>query len=161
MKEHTCCFTGHRHLPKSEIGLIIKRLNDEIENLYRGGVTNFISGGALGFDQIAASLIAAKKEMGYAIRLIFILPCKDQDSGWTSEQKRLYRDLLARADEIRYASETYRSDCLKTRNARLVEESGYCIAYLTRPRSGTAQTVRLAKARGLVVLSLTAGPPSP
>lgn len=43
---------------------MVKRLDREVENLIGLGVTNFISGGALGFDQIAASLIVAKKEMG-------------------------------------------------------------------------------------------------
>ena len=36
---------------------------------------NFISGGALGFDQIAASLVITKKQQGLGIRLIFALPC--------------------------------------------------------------------------------------
>jgi len=58
------CFTGHRKLLANKIEYIIKRLSDEIENLIRQGVTDFISGGALGFDQIAASLVVAKKEMG-------------------------------------------------------------------------------------------------
>lgn len=57
MKNITCCFTGHRRLPSDRIEQITKRLSDEIDNLYRQGVTEYISGGALGFDQIAASLI--------------------------------------------------------------------------------------------------------
>lgn len=59
MKKFTCCFTGHRNLPA---GKIVKILDREIENLIDKGVTHFISGGALGFDQIAASLIIYKKE---------------------------------------------------------------------------------------------------
>jgi uncharacterized phage-like protein YoqJ len=58
-KETTCCFTGHRRLPKDKIEHIIMRLNQEMDNLISQGVTNFISGGALGFDQIGASLIVA------------------------------------------------------------------------------------------------------
>lgn len=69
-KAKTCCFTGHRRLPKDKIEHIIIRLNQEVDNLISQGVTNFISGGVLGFDQIAASLIVAKKEMGYNVRLI-------------------------------------------------------------------------------------------
>lgn len=63
-KAKTCCFTGHRRLPKDKIEQIVIRLNQEVDNLISQGVTDFISGGALGFDQIAASLIVAKKEMG-------------------------------------------------------------------------------------------------
>jgi hypothetical protein len=51
MKEQTCCFTGHRKLPKAKIEQIVINLDHEIEKLIQKGVTTFISGGALGFDQ--------------------------------------------------------------------------------------------------------------
>ncbi len=60
MKEKNCCFTGHRKLPQYKINYIIKRLDHEIENLIAQGVTDFISGGAMGFDLIAASAILSK-----------------------------------------------------------------------------------------------------
>ena len=78
MQENICCFTGHRYLPPEKIEQIVMNLDREIEKLIGDGVTNFISGGALGFDQMAASLILAKKEMGKQIRLIFALPYKNQ-----------------------------------------------------------------------------------
>ena len=40
---------------------IIKRLNAEIENLVHQGVVNFILGMALGFDQVAVSIIVEKR----------------------------------------------------------------------------------------------------
>ena len=98
MKKNTCYFTGHRRLPKDKIGKIVIRLNQEVDNLIGQGVTDFISGGALGFDQIAASLIVAKKEMGHDIRLIFALPCRNQDELWNAEQKKLFYGLLGEAD---------------------------------------------------------------
>ena len=60
MKNNTCSFAGHQKLPARKIKHIIKHLDDEIEKLIQQGVTNFISGGNLGFDQIAASLVIAK-----------------------------------------------------------------------------------------------------
>ncbi len=100
-----CCFTGHRNLPAGKMESIIKRLNDEMENLMYQGVTNFISGGAVGFDMIAASLVIAKRELGYPVRLVFALPCKNQGKYWPEEQIRLYQKLLNAADEIHYISE--------------------------------------------------------
>ena len=88
--ERTCCFTGHRKLPAKKIDTIVFNLNKEIERLIKEGVTTFLSGGALGFDQIAASLIATKKEMGYNIRLVMALPCRGQDDLWTAKEKQLY-----------------------------------------------------------------------
>ncbi|MCD7948112.1 MAG: hypothetical protein LUG13_07460 [Oscillospiraceae bacterium] len=62
--KHTCCFTGHRKLPADKIERMIVNLDKEIDNLIAQGVTDFISGGAVGFDQIAASLVVAKKRNG-------------------------------------------------------------------------------------------------
>lgn len=154
MREHTCCFTGHRKLPQDKIEKIVLNLNREIESLIAKGVTDFISGGALGFDQIAASLIIAKKEMGQKIRLIFALPCKNQDEHWTNEQKRLYHNILAEADEVIYVAEEYTNGCMKKRNHYIVDHSAYCVCALLHPISGTDQTVRYARQKGLVVLNI-------
>lgn len=142
---NTCCFTGHRKLPKDMIEKTVISLDREVENLIDQGVTDFITGGALGFDQIAAFLIIAKKEMGREIRLIFALPCRNQDEHWTDEQKRLYRNLLAEADEIVYVSE---------RNRYMVDRSAFCICALLHPLSGTGQTVRYAKQQRIKVINV-------
>ena len=152
-KAITCCFTGHRKLPQDKIEIIIKRLDREVDNLINQGVTEFISGGALGFNQISASLILVKKEMGHDIRLIFALPFKNQDALWTGEQKRLYRNLLAEADEIVYLSEEYSDGCMKKRNRYMIGRSTYCICALFRPMSGTNQTVRYARQKGLNIIN--------
>lgn len=154
MKERTCCFTGHRNLPPHQIEQIIKRLNDEIENLIHQGVTEFISGGVLGFDQIAASLIVAKKEMGAEIRLLCVLPCRNQEEQWSLEQKRLHRSLLLEADEVRYVSQAYSDDCMEKRNHYMMDNAGFCICALLHDRNGTAQNVRYARQKGLRVINV-------
>lgn len=150
----TCCFTGHRKLPADKIESIVKNLDREIENLIANGVTDFISGGALGFDQIAASLIIVKKEMGRNIRLRFALPCKNQDELWNEKQKKLYQELLLEADKITYVSEAYDDFCMKKRNSYMVQNSGYCICALLHEGSGTGQTVRLARKKGLKIINI-------
>lgn len=154
MRENTCCFTGHRKLPQDKIEKIVLNLNHEIESLIAQGVTDFISGGALGFDQVAASLIIAKKEMGYQIRLMFALPSKNQDEFWTNEQKGLYHNILAEADEVIYVSEEYTNGCMKKRNHYMVDQSAYCICALLRTMSGTDQAVRYARQQGLKVINV-------
>ena len=64
MREKSCCFTGHRLLAKKKIEQIEKRLHEEIDRLINEGITDFISGGALGFNQIAASVVISKKQQG-------------------------------------------------------------------------------------------------
>lgn len=85
-------------MPKDKIKHIIIRLNQEVENHISQGVTDFISGGTLGFDQIAASVITSIKEMGYDVKLVFAFPCKNQDVHWNTAQKNLYYGLLDEAD---------------------------------------------------------------
>lgn len=154
MNKNACCFTGHRNLPQKKIEKILINLDREIENLIAKGVVDFISGGALGFDQIAASLIVAKKEMGKNIRLLFALPCKNQDDKWNEKQRKLYQDLLLEADEVIYDSEEYNDFCMKKRNEYMVEHSAYCICALQKELSGTGQTVRYAKKKGLQVVNV-------
>ena len=154
IKATTCCFTGHRKLPEEKIESIIIRLNDEVDRLINQGVTDFMSGGALGFDQIAASLIVSKKELGKPVRLIFALPCKGQEKLWTAEQKRLYHNLLAEADEIIYVSEEYTDGCMEKRNRFMVDHATYCVCAQLHRFSGTSQTVRYAEEKALRVVNV-------
>lgn len=150
----TCCFTGHRKLSVNIAEKVVLNLEREVEKLITAGVTDFISGGALGFDQIAASLIIAKKEMDKKIRLIFALPCKTQADLWNEKQQQFYNELLLEADEIIYVSEEYNEFCMKKRNNFMVEHSAYCICALLNEKSGTAQTVRYARKKGLQVINV-------
>lgn len=154
MKEQSCCFVGHRQLPADKIEHILRRLNDEIERLIQEGVTTFLSGGALGFDQMAAALIATKKEMGCHIRLVLVLPNRDQEKLWPEKTRYLYGYLLESADEVRYISDTHTDSCMKECNDYLVEHAAYCICALLRDRGGTGQTVRYAKQKSLRVINV-------
>ncbi len=126
-----------------------------METLIRQGVRHFLSGGARGFDLMAAALIACKKEIGADLRLDFILPCKDQDALWPERERELYRGLLAEADGAIYLSNTYQPGCMKRRNQYMVEHADYCIYALLHEHSGTWQTVQYAKQKGLCLISVT------
>ena len=154
MSNTCCCFTGHRKLPPNKIEDIVTRLSAEIDRLIGLGVTEFMAGGALGFDHIASAMIIAKREMGQNVRLILALPCRDQDKHWTAEQKQMYQNLLSEADEIRYISEEYSMGCMKKRNRYMVSNSAYCICALLSNRSGTGQTVRYARQKGVAVINV-------
>lgn len=160
MIERTCCFTGHRKLPVKEIEAITYNLNLEIERHIKAGVTTFLSGGALGFDQMAAFLIISKKENGHNIYLNMVLPCKGQDDFWTAKEKQLYRQLLDAADSIEYVSEIYDKDCMKKRNRYLIDKSKYCICALLHERSGTGQTVRYGKEKNRHIINVAKSPHS-
>ena len=147
MVDNLCRFTGHSTLPPKKIERIITNLDREIKSLIAKGVTNFISGGALGFGQIAASLIITKKEMGKAIHLIFALPRKNQDESWAHQQKERYRALLLEADEIVYVSEEYTADCMKKRNYYMIDNAHFAYALYKTKQAEQGKLFALPKER--------------
>lgn len=150
-REKVCCFTGHRILskPKNEIQGVLREV---IEGLINEGVCYFGNGGALGFDTLAAQTVLDLKEQYPHIKLIMVLPCKDQTKMWKENDIKMYEYILSQADKVRYESETYYDGCMLDRNRRLVDSSGYCICYHNgKQRGGTAYTVRYATAQGLKI----------
>ena len=144
MKTHTCCFTGHRNLPAERLPIILSNLDREIDKLIQKGVTDFLSVGALGFDQLAAERIIAKRAKDGRMRLIFALPCRNQEARWTPKQQVRYRHLLSQGNEVLYVSEAYNPLCMERRNRYMATHSAYCICALRNAKSGTGQTVRFA-----------------
>ena len=152
-----CCFSGHRNLPKEKMANIIKRLDEEIEKLIAQDITTFIVGGALGFDYLATIAVIKKREANENIRLIYALPCPSYNKKWLPEAQLLYKELFQTgADDVIYVSEKYSHDCFKKRNYFMIQNSQYCICALlhNRTRTGTGQTVRMAKEKGLTVINL-------
>jgi len=129
-------------------------LNREVDRLIESGVTTFISGGALGFDQMAACLIASKKETGFNIKLVMALPCHGQEEFWNTKEKEMYKYLLEVADVVEYVSENYSNDCMEKRNQYMVSQSAFCVCALLRDRSGTGQTVRMARLESCHVINI-------
>ena len=154
MKTNTCCFAGHRHLPAKDIPKILINLEREIERCISVGVTTFMCGADLGFDQIAASLVIAKKELGKNIHLIFVLPCSNQDKLWNAEEKTFYRALLKEANDIIYVPENHDHPFINKQNSYMVEHSSCCICAYIFEKSETEQTVLYAHKRGLSVINI-------
>lgn len=154
MKADTCCFTGHRRFykPMQELK---RPLWNAINWLYTSeGVRNFCCGGALGFDTLAARAVLALRDRFPDVRLVLILPCRDQAKSWGLEDVRVYEEIKSLADEVIYTGEHYTRFCMHVRNRRLVDESGYCISYLVQDKGGTAFTVDYAKKKGVPVINI-------
>ncbi|MDE6149091.1 MAG: DUF1273 domain-containing protein [Ruminococcus sp.] len=153
-KKRTACFTGHRNIPTEHIEKIKRLLDETIEELYQMGVLFFGAGGAYGFDIMAEEAVLKAKEKHHEIKLILVLPCKDQCRYWSEQNKIQYKNLINKADKIVYTTETYCNGCMHKRNIHLVNYSGYCISYMNRFNGGTAFTVEYAKLKGLKVINL-------
>lgn len=150
----TCCFTGHRRIPPEVVAPLRERLEAEIESLIRQGVRYFGAGGALGFDTLAAEAVLDLKAVYPFIRLILVLPCRDQTRGWAEEDVKRYQAILKRADKVVYTAERYTSGCMYKRNRHLAEHSDCCLCYLTENIGGTFYTVGLCRRRGIPVRNL-------
>ena len=153
----TCCFTGHRIIKITPE--LVQRLKDTIIKLIEHGVTDFYNGGAIGFDMLAAETIIELKAEYSDIKLHLLLPCppEEQVKGWNKAQIARYNKILQAADRITVLAEHYTDDCMKRRNERLVELTDCCICYCTNPRSGTGQTVRMARDKGIDIINLFSG----
>lgn len=154
-KSETACFTGHRIIAGAEIDHIRDKVSETIKDLIGKGVFHFLAGGAVGFDTLTAQAVLKVREQNPNVKLIMVLPCSNQESRWREADKQVYRYLLDNADKIIYVSEQpYFDGCMEKRNSFLVEHSAVCVAYMKHGRSGTSQTVRMARERGLTVINL-------
>ena len=101
-EKRTCCFSGHRILPEESVEAIRKELGVVIDEYIKKGYNQFISGGALGFDLLAAKLVTEKRKSDSEIRLVMVLPCRDQHIKWSRRDKMEYEEILDLADEVKY-----------------------------------------------------------
>lgn len=149
-----CAFTGHRRIPPEHRSSLVDLLQSAISHAYDLGCRKFIAGGALGFDTEAAREVIRFRLSHPDVTLALYLPCIDQNAGWTDRQRALYDYTLNCANEVRYISEAYTPDCMRLRNYAIAEECDIMIAYVSSPRSGSAQTVRRAMEMGKEVHNL-------
>lgn len=154
MRAQTCCFTGHRDIAQDEKQEIKRQLERILRSLIGKGIRYFGSGGARGFDLMAADVVLQLKKEFPHIRLIMVLPCRDQTRGWKGEDTRHYERILTQADKVVYLQEKYSPGCMQKRNRHLVNHSSVCVAYCTRNTGGTAYTLRYACKKGVRIVLL-------
>ena len=150
----TCCFTGHRDISAMTYEQLVRNVEPMVRVLMENGFRYFACGGALGFDTFAATYICSLKQQGYDVKLVLMLPCRDQTAKWSDYSRRVYENILSRADEVIYVSDSYYPGCMQKRNRALVDASAACICYLTAPSGGTKQTVDYAYEKGIPVVNV-------
>ena len=153
-RETTCCFTDHRGIPAEMEQYLTGRITDGINYLYSHNVRTFLTGGAVGFDVLAAKAVLKCRESRSDIRLIVVMPCQDQTRGWSQRDIDVHELINRLADGVICLSENYYKGCMHQRNRVLVDNSSTCICYLTQANGGTAYTVDYAQGKGLSVFNL-------
>lgn len=154
-KYNTCCFTGHRDISAMTYQELLDQMLPLFKRLVDRGFEYFVCGGALGFDTFAANFINSMKQSGYPVKLVLMLPCKDQTARWSAYDKAVYEHILNTADEVIWLADRYYSGCMQARNRAMVDASRACICYLHEAgHSGTRQTVEYAQSHGVAVVNV-------
>ena len=154
MQFHTCCFTGHRELSPTCERALTEILDRRLEALFAIGFTEFRTGGALGFDTLAARRVLALRKRHPTCRLVLMLPCPQQAQGWRAAERLEWERIKAAADAVHFARERYTPDCMHARNRALVDGSDLCLSYLTENRGGTLYTCAYALKQGVRLINL-------
>lgn len=151
-------FTGHR---ETDTGRIRDKLYETLDDLINTGSDMFFTGGAAGFDTLAAQTVLELKSLYPWITLTLVLPCspEEQTRSFSGSLRETYFDILHSADRVEYISEQYYEGCMKDRNQKLIDYADMLVCCYDERRSfsGTGQTVRMAQKKGIPVINLFEG----
>lgn len=155
LRQHRCCFTGHRpeKLGVSE-AVVVAGLKKEIRTAIADGFQTFISGMARGVDLWAADIVLSLRDEGAAIRLICASPYQGFEVRWSREWQERYRQVMERADLVRFICPEYSRDCFQRRNEWMVDHSARVIVAYNGQPGGTRNTIRYAQSKGIPVVCL-------
>ncbi len=151
LKDKTVCFTGHRNVIHKNLD---ERLDEIVTTLAEEGFLYFGTGGAKGFDYLAAKSVLRVQKNFPEIKLIIVIPCSDYYERWMNDDKSQYFDILKKAHKVKVMSDHYYRGCMQVRNKHLVENSSVCVDYLYKPCGGTSFTVEYARKKGLTLVSV-------
>ena len=149
-----CSFSGHRAIKVEHLKHVSQLIMRAINYAYDNGVRTFYTGGAIGFDTLAARQVILFKMSHPDVRLHLISPCINQADNWSHSQQQTYDFIMKNSDHVEFVSDEYKDGCMQMRNRRLVDECDMLVVYLSRQNTGTGQTTRMAEKMGKTVFNL-------
>lgn len=148
-------FTGHRFISAAAQTEAKIKLKDRIMDAYSRGVRVFVTGMAMGFDLIAASVVVGLQREHEDLQLIAVVPFRGQSERFNPYFKSLYEHILVKASRTIVLSERYYERCLLKRNDYMLDFASEIIAYYDgKPKGGTFYTIRNAMLRGIRVTNI-------
>lgn len=158
------CFTGHRPDKlggyEGEKALAIQvplqeRLIDIVRRAIEGGFDTFISGGAIGVDQMGIEAVLHHKRAGAKIKLVIAKPFPSQGSKWPPHVQARFENYCNAADEVVDVSpDPYDREKMQVRNEWMVDRSEAVIAVYNGGRGGTGNCVAYARKQYMAVLAV-------
>jgi uncharacterized phage-like protein YoqJ len=148
----------------------ITKIKDRLLEVIESVIVNenvhiFISGGALGFDQIAFWCVCILKEK-YALKNILAIPFKNQNVVWSDNQKYWYNRIVNEADQVTFVDELekykvgginpgiYHVAKMQKRNQFMVDNSNIVIAYWDGSKGGTKNCLDYALSKNKIIYQI-------
>lgn len=152
------CFFGQRKLSPAEAPLLEEELERLALRLAGYGPAWFLTGGAPGFETLAARGVLRARRNRPGIRLALVLPCEGQTWGWSAADAAAYREIFAQADSRFFLARGYYPGCIQRQGRWMVDRCGLCVCRFSAgaPGGHTGQLVAYARRRGVPVLCLGA-----
>jgi uncharacterized phage-like protein YoqJ len=138
----TLCFTGHRKINGQYNGpahvALRNHLADVVHRAADFGILNFISGGALGVDQLGAEAVIHEKGTRHPeINLIVARPFPSQACKWPAASQRRLAIIETHAFKVEdIFPDPYKVWKMQGRNVWMVNQSNIVIAVWDGKRSG-------------------------
>ena len=146
LRLHRCCFTGHRPEKLTRSEAEIKRdLEAAILQAIDDGFVTFITGMARGVDIWAGEIVLQLRQHNPNLHLIAAVPYGGFENRWASDWQMRYKDILDRADLVRYICKGYSRACFQIRNEWMVNRSARVIAVYNGEPGGTRNTIEYAE----------------
>lgn len=167
----TVMVTGHRQLiPAGHIGTpwpenpvvyehhraIVDRLLHFCFDMVNVGHDTFITGMAIGADQLFANAVIMLKNAGHQIRLVAAVPFVGQEGKWPAKSQGAYREIIARCDHVRIVSDgAYSPAKMQIRNQWMVDNSDTVLAVWNGvEKGGTWNCLQYARQQGRSIIRL-------
>ena len=127
MKNHTCCFLGHRKIEKSD--KLIFSLKTTIENLIQQeGVDTFLFGSKSQFNTLSHEIISELKKAYPAIKRVYV-------RSHFAEISEDYKNFLLQNYEATYFPKKILNagkSSYVERNFEMIDKSTFCIVYFNK-----------------------------
>ena len=153
MKNKAVCFTGHREIPQGDIKKIENKLDIVVNSLISDGYKDFYTGGAEGFDTLAALSVIRAMEKDMSVNLHLAFPYRKNPPN-DIEKRLQYDKILNMATTVTYVNEKYWKFCFHERNRFMVNNTDICVFYLTKASGGTYYTAKYASDNGKKVINI-------
>lgn len=152
-----CCFTGHRPealFSRDSEDEVYNGIYSAVEDAVFDGYEEFICGACRGGDFIFGEAVIRLKESYPSLRLVCVLPFRNQAELWSNEDRDRYADLLDMSDEVICLNDSFKKGCMHQRNRYMVDRSSLLIAAYNGTKGGTEYTLGYAKKKGLRIVNV-------